>query len=182
MRQQHRQQQQKVVTVMMVMMGMCIAGYILGPPLYWRLKEGLAASLHSSSCPPCICDCSLHPLLSLPTGFGNDTFADCMKHDPEVSEEMEKSFTDLLSEEVKLREAEAQENQKYADIRLLEAKKIASQYQKEADKCNSGMETCEEAREKVEATLEAQKRITAMWELRARQRGWKEGSLRFRAY
>ncbi|RXH71703.1 hypothetical protein DVH24_025204 [Malus domestica] len=31
---------------------------------------------------------------------------------------------------------------------LLEAKKIASQYQKEVDKCSSGMETCEEAREK----------------------------------
>lgn len=58
---------------------------------------------------------------------------------------------------------------------LLEAKKITSQYQKEADKCNSGMETCEEAREKAEAALMAQKKLTSMWELRARQRGWKEG-------
>ncbi|KAB2604602.1 CRAL-TRIO domain-containing protein-like [Pyrus ussuriensis x Pyrus communis] len=44
---------------------------------------------------------------------------------------------------------------------LLEAKKVASQYQKEADKCSSGMETCEEAREKAEATLEAQRKQTA---------------------
>lgn len=104
-----------------------------------------------------------------------------MKRDPEVSEEMERSFADLLSEEVKLKEAEASENQRRADMALLEAKKMASQYQKEADKCSSGMETCEEAREKAEATLEAQRKLTAVWELRARQRGWKELPIKFSA-
>lgn len=74
-----------------------------------------------------------------------------------------------------MRETEAAENQKRADMALLEAKKITSQYQKEADKCNSGMETCEEAREKAEASLVAQKKLTSMWEQRARQRGWKDG-------
>ncbi|TYJ21422.1 hypothetical protein E1A91_A08G063600v1 [Gossypium mustelinum] len=54
------------------------------------------------------------------------------------------------------------------------AKKLASQYQKEADKCNSGMETCEEVREKAEETLSAQMKLTAMWEIRARQKGWRE--------
>ncbi|KAK9133291.1 hypothetical protein Scep_012819 [Stephania cephalantha] len=106
---------------------------------------------------------------------------DCAKHNPEVSEDMEKNFAELLSEELKLREAEALESQQRADMALLEAKKLASSYQKEADKCNSGMETCEEAREKAEATLLAQKRLTAMWELRARQRGWKEGSAKSHA-
>ncbi|KAF5191648.1 putative transmembrane protein [Thalictrum thalictroides] len=88
---------------------------------------------------------------------------------------MEKNFTELLSEELKLREVEALDNQRHADMALLEAKKMASQYQKEADKCNSGMETCEEAREKAEDALVEQRRLTATWELRARQRGWKEG-------
>ncbi|KAG8481089.1 hypothetical protein CXB51_025826 [Gossypium anomalum] len=55
------------------------------------------------------------------------------------------------------------------------AKKLASQYQKEADKCNSGMETCEEVREKAEEALSAQMKLTAMWE-RARQKGWREKS------
>ncbi|KAJ0682538.1 hypothetical protein HanPI659440_Chr16g0648441 [Helianthus annuus] len=64
---------------------------------------------------------------------------------------------------------------------LLEAKKLTSQYQKEADKCNSGMETCEEACEKAEAGLVSQKEQSAMWELRARQRGWKEAGVRDRA-
>lgn len=59
---------------------------------------------------------------------------------------------------------------------LLEAKKLTSQYMKEADKCNSGMETCEEAREKAEIALLAQKKLTATWEMRARQKGWKEGA------
>ncbi|KAM1919591.1 hypothetical protein ACFX15_023510 [Malus domestica] len=168
----------------LVIVGLCIAGYIVGPPLYWHFMEGLAAVSHSSSssssfvCPLCTCDCSSQPLLSIPIGLSNISFADCAKHDPEVNEDTEKNFVDLLTEELKLREAEALESQQRADMALLEAKKIASQYQKEADKCSSGMETCEEAREKAEATLEAQRKQTALWELRARQRGWKEGLTR----
>ncbi|XP_059439520.1 uncharacterized protein LOC132172094 isoform X2 [Corylus avellana] len=171
--------QQRALKIGMVLMGLCLAAYIVGRPLYHHLSEVLtAARRHVSSssyhrCPPCHCDCSSHPLLSFPD--------DCMKRDPEVSEEMEKSFMDLLSEEVKLREAEARENQQRVDMALLEAKKIASQYQKDADKCSSGMETCEEAREKAEATLEAQKKLTAMWERRARKRGWKDHPLELRA-
>ncbi|KAK5775175.1 hypothetical protein PVK06_043044 [Gossypium arboreum] len=57
---------------------------------------------------------------------------------------------------------------------LLKAKKLASQYQKEADKCNSSMETCEEAREKAEEALPAQMKLTTMWEIRACQKGWRE--------
>ncbi|KAA0034791.1 plant/T7A14-6 protein [Cucumis melo var. makuwa] len=91
-----------------------------------------------------------------------------------MNEETEKNFAELLSEELKLREAEALENHRRADISLLEAKKMTSQYQKEADKCNSGMETCEAARERAEATLASQKRLTTLWETRARQRGWRD--------
>ena len=100
-----------------------------------------------------------------------------MKHDPEMSEETEKSYVDSLSDELKQREAVALENQYRADMALLEAKKVTSQYQKEAEKCNSGMETCEEAREKAEAALEVQKELSEMWEMRARQRGWKEATI-----
>jgi hypothetical protein len=156
------------------MLAVTLAGYILGPPLYWHFMEGLAAVSHSSSCPPCTCDCSSQPLLSIPQGLSNISFSDCAKHDPEVNEDTEKNFTELLSEELKLRETESTESQQRADMALLEAKKMTSQYQKEADKCNSGMETCEEAREKAEATLTSQKKLTSMWELRARQKGWKD--------
>ncbi|PNX98003.1 cellulose synthase-like protein h1-like [Trifolium pratense] len=107
--------------------------------------------------------------------FSSLDYSDCAKPDPEVNGDTEKNFAELLSEELKLRENDALENQRRADMALLEAKKIASQYQKEADKCNSGMETCEQAREKAELALVAQKKVTALWELRARQKGWKEG-------
>ncbi|XVE78433.1 hypothetical protein DITRI_Ditri13aG0144700 [Diplodiscus trichospermus] len=121
------------------LLGMCLFGYLMGPPLYWHFMEGLAAQPH------------LQYLLTLP--LTEQCFL-CRTFDGRT---------------------EALESQLRANMALLEAKKIASQYQKEADKCNSGMETCEEAREKAEAALAAQKRLTAMWELRARQKGWREG-------
>ncbi|KAG2409225.1 uncharacterized protein HKW66_Vig0040470 [Vigna angularis] len=130
-----------------------IAGYIVGPPLYWHLVELLNHS-SSSSCTPCVY---------------------CAKHDPKVDGDTENNVAELLSEELNLRETEALKNQRRADMGLLESKKIASQYQKEADKCNSGMETCEEAREKAEMALVAQKNLSALWELRARHKGWQEG-------
>lgn len=42
------------------LMALCIAAYILGPPLYWHFMEGLPAFSSSSlsTCPPCFCDCS----------------------------------------------------------------------------------------------------------------------------
>ncbi|CBI28836.3 hypothetical protein AAG906_040209 [Vitis piasezkii] len=178
-----------LLKVLLGLLALCLAGYILGPPLYWHSMEGLAAvsrstsaaAASSSSCPACVCDCSSQPLLSIPHGLNNISFSDCSKHDPDMSEDTEKNFAELLTEELKLREAEALENQQRADMALLEAKKITSQYLKEADKCNSGMETCEEAREKAEAALAAQKKLTAMWLQRARQKGWKEGVAKSRA-
>ncbi|KAJ7296712.1 hypothetical protein O6H91_Y104600 [Diphasiastrum complanatum] len=79
-----------------------------------------------------------------------------------------------IHEELKLQEATNEERQLSSDNAYLEVKKLTSQYQKEAEKCNVGMETSEEAREKAEAllTLEAQK--TKLWEYRARQLGWQE--------
>ncbi|OWM85573.1 uncharacterized protein LOC116207408 [Punica granatum] len=172
--------QQRAVKAGLWMMGLCLVGFIIGRPLYWHLTEGFSSvsirHRKSLSCPLCDCDCSSQPLLSLMDGLNNHSFTDCMKHDPEVSEEMEKNFIDMLKEEVKLQEAQALENQQKADMMLLEAKKMTSQFQKEADKCSSGMETCEEAREKSESALEAQRSLTAMWELRARQRGWRDDS------
>ncbi|PWA35602.1 hypothetical protein CTI12_AA608030 [Artemisia annua] len=166
-----------IVKMLITFIGISMVGYLIGPPLYWHLLEALhRSSVAAVSCPVCNCDCDSQPLLSIPQVLSNGSFTDCAKHDPEVSGDTEKNFVELLSEELKLREAEALESQQRADMALLEAKKLTSQYQKEADKCNSGMETCEEAREKAEAALLAQKQQSEMWELRAKQRGWKEGS------
>ncbi|KAM7274850.1 hypothetical protein ACFE04_016716 [Oxalis oulophora] len=175
--------QTAVLKVGLSLLAVCMAGYIVGLPLYWHIKEGLASGFNNnshysvlSSCAPCAqCHCSSKPLLTIPQGLSNASFSDCAKHDPEVGEETEKNFAELLSEELKLRETDAVENQQRSELALLEAKKVMSQFQKEADKCNSGMETCEEAREKSELALVAQQRLTALWEQRARRKSWKEG-------
>ncbi|XP_047336325.1 uncharacterized protein LOC124939907 [Impatiens glandulifera] len=165
-----------LLKTILCILALCLSGYILGPPLYWHTMEGLAAINRPSSylsCLPCNCDCSSEPILSIPLGLINTSFTDCAKRDPEDTEDSERNLSELFSEELKLKEAEALESQRRADMALLETKKVSSQYQKEADKCNSGMETCEEAREKAEAVLLGQKKLSAMWELRARQKGWK---------
>ncbi|CAN4083748.1 unnamed protein product [Withania somnifera] len=156
----------KKVMFGVLIMGLCIVAFVAGPPLYWHLSESISSSTYYS-CPSCPCDCSNdQPLHSFPLV--------CMEHDLGVSEEEERNFTALLTEELKQMESETVGNQRRADMALLEAKKMVSQYQKEADKCTSGMGTCEEAREKAEIALEAQRQITSMWELRARHQGWKQ--------
>ncbi|XP_017221423.1 uncharacterized protein LOC108198165 [Daucus carota subsp. sativus] len=162
----------RIVKVIIWILAFCLTAYILGPPLYWHTSEALVSRF---SCPPCLCDdCSSHSLPSISQGLNITSFIACMKNDPDMTEEMEKTIINQLSEELKLMESEATETQHIADKTLLETKKLVSQYQKEADKCTSGMETCEEAREKAEIALRKQQENTARWELRARQKGWKD--------
>ena len=62
--------------------------------------------------------------------------ADCLRDDPEMKEERSKSQVKLLREELKLQKEVNDEAQQRAELAYLEAKKISSQYQKEAEKCN----------------------------------------------
>ncbi|KHN44113.1 hypothetical protein glysoja_050278 [Glycine soja] len=48
------------------MVALCIAGYIVGPPLYWHFIEHVNHSSSSSSCAPCVCDCSSQPIITIP--------------------------------------------------------------------------------------------------------------------
>ncbi|CAK9181071.1 unnamed protein product [Ilex paraguariensis] len=85
---------------------------------------------------------------------------------------MEKQFVDLLSEELKLQETVGEEHIHHMNITFGEARRLASQYQKEAEKCNAATEICEAARERAEALLLKERKITSLWEQRARQVGW----------
>ncbi|KAH0854266.1 LOW QUALITY PROTEIN: hypothetical protein HID58_090066, partial [Brassica napus] len=142
-------------------MVLCMVAYIAGPSLYWHLNETIAESLHSS-CPPLFCDCSSQPLLYIPDGLSNHSFLDARK-----GAKRTRVVSRMVAEELKLREAQAQEDEWRADSGV--------SVSEEADKCSMGMETCEQAREKSDATLDEQRRVSYMWELRARQNGWKEG-------
>lgn len=97
---------------------------------------------------------------------------DCGKDDPDLKEEMEKQFVDLLSEELRLQKAVGEEHSQHMNITLREARRLASQYQREAEKCNAATETCEGARERAESLLTKEKKITALWERRAKLLGW----------
>uniref|UniRef100_A0A0E0KSF6 DUF1068 domain-containing protein n=1 Tax=Oryza punctata TaxID=4537 RepID=A0A0E0KSF6_ORYPU len=171
----------------LVILAVASALGVSGPAFYWRYKKGFASSTSSSSvstsaaaivspsCPPCSCDCP--PPLSLQSiapGLVNFSTSGCGKNDPELSKEMEKQFVDLLNEELKLQQIVAEEHSHHMNATLVEAKRQATQYQREAEKCNAATETCEEARERSEAAISKEKKLTALWEQRARQLGWQD--------
>ncbi|KAL0872872.1 hypothetical protein Bca101_022577 [Brassica carinata] len=160
---------------------------VCGPALYWKFNKGFVGSARKSSvCPPCVCDCPPPvSLLEIAPGLANLTVTGeisilgfflaalhCGGDDPELKQEMEKQFVDLLTEELKLQEAVADEHSRHMNVTLAEAKRVASQYQKEAEKCNAATEICESARERAEALMIKERKITALWEKRARQSGW----------
>ncbi|TYJ11124.1 hypothetical protein E1A91_A11G253400v1 [Gossypium mustelinum] len=59
--------QTAALKVGLCLLGLCLFGYIVGPPLYWHFMEGLVAfSYTSNTCPPCLCDFSSQPLLTIP--------------------------------------------------------------------------------------------------------------------
>ncbi|OMO90927.1 hypothetical protein COLO4_18769 [Corchorus olitorius] len=105
-------------------------------------------------------------------GLANLSVTDCGSNDPDLKQEMEKQFVDLLTEELKLQEAVSAEHARHMNITFGEAKRVASQYQREAEKCIAATETCEGAREQAEAFLIKERKLTTLWEQRARQMGW----------
>lgn len=91
-----------------------------------------------------------------------------------MKEEMEKDIIALMSEELSLQQTVANETLQRADAALMGARKASSLFQKEAEKCNVGVETCEEARERAEAELAEELRLSEVWEKRARELGWND--------
>ncbi|CAI9098906.1 OLC1v1035637C1 [Oldenlandia corymbosa var. corymbosa] len=156
-----------------VISALCVSG----PAIYWKIKKSISLQNANASlrptCTPCVCDCAPPlSLLKIAPGLANLSVTDCGKDDPELKEEMEKQFVDLLTEELKLQETVGEEHIHHMNITLGEAKRLASQYQREAEKCNAATETCEGSRERAQALLTKEKKLTLMWERRARQLGW----------
>ncbi|XVF14725.1 hypothetical protein REPUB_Repub09cG0086400 [Reevesia pubescens] len=149
----------------------CLVGYIVGPTLFWRLKEKSRAEF---SCPSCVCDCSSQSQTDflLPPGVFNNTYSGCGKNDPDINEELEKDIVALLSEEITLQKVVSNDSLERAWGLTMDTSRASSHYQKEAEKCNAGVETCEEARERAEAELREELTLTASWEKRARELGW----------
>nr|XP_011466325.1 PREDICTED: uncharacterized protein LOC101303831 [Fragaria vesca subsp. vesca] len=151
----------------LVLVGVCLVGYTVRQSLHWRFI------METSSCPPCLCDCSDESAL-VPIDIINSSFTDCGKHEPEMKEEMEKDIVALMSEELSLQEAVANETLQRSEELLRTARSVSLHYQKEAEKCTAGVETCEEARERAQGQLAEELKASEIWERRARELGWEE--------
>ncbi|KAL2936675.1 Macoilin, partial [Bienertia sinuspersici] len=133
----------------------CLLGFaialtlsIFGPALYWKVNKGTKlGQYHKSSCSPCLANLSTEVTLVMKIHI------DCGKSDPDLQNEMEKQYAELLMEELKLQEVVAQEQIRHMNATYREARRVASQYQREAEKCTIAIETCEEARERAEALI-----------------------------
>ncbi|XP_057767871.1 uncharacterized protein LOC130988121 [Salvia miltiorrhiza] len=157
------------LVIFAVVSALCVSG----PALYFKFKKGLKLKGLSDSCPPCTCNCAPpRSLFQIVPGLANLSISDCGKDDPDLKEEMEKQFVDLLSEELKLEETVGVEHSHHMNITLGEAKRLATLFQHEADKCIAATETCEGARERAVVLLSKEKKLTSLWERRARQAGW----------
>ncbi|XP_021865851.2 uncharacterized protein [Spinacia oleracea] len=153
--------------------GIALTVLIIGLSLYWKGSKLGHHPSYSSNCSPCICDCP-PPLsiLNIAPGFVNLSIEDCGKSDPELETEMEKQYAELLMEELKLHEAVAQQQIRHMNATYREARRVASQYQHEAEKCTIAIETCEEARERAEALIRREMKLAFLWQQRAHSMGW----------
>lgn len=167
----HRMSSPGVLRCVLVLLILVFVGCIVGRPIFWYFGDNSHAQ---ASCLSCDCDCDSDNIFSAPLGFLNSSYSDCGKSDSEWSEELEKDAITLLSEELSLQKNVSEDSLKRTKALITDAKKSSSHYQKEAEKCNTGMETCEEARENAVAALTEERKLSALWEERARELGWKD--------
>lgn len=55
-----------------------------------------------------------------------------------------------------------------------DAKKTSLRFRVEAEKCNAGVAACESGRERAKAQVIEEHKLAALWEKRARERGWRD--------
>lgn len=91
-----------------------------------------------------------------------------------MNEEMKKDIATLLAEEISLHKNVTDGVLGRTKALILSAKKASAHYQREAEKCSIGIDTCEGGREKAEAALIEECKLSALWETRAIELGWKD--------
>ncbi|KAG5232516.1 Importin [Salix suchowensis] len=156
--------------VVLVLVAMFFVVYIFGLGLFSKGSSNDA----QASC-SCDCNCSenlstTHILVSPPLLLSLLMW----QHDPEISEEMKKGVADLISEEIGLQKRVANETLEQTWNSVIAARRVSLQYETEAQKCSAHTEACEAGRERAEAGLVEERKLTAMWEQRALELGWTE--------
>lgn len=80
----------------------------------------------------------------------------------------------MLKEQLSSQETVAKETVARTKALQEDAKKTSLRFRVVAEKCNAGVVACELSRERAEAWLVEEHKLTALWEKRARDRGWKD--------
>ncbi|KAF8038802.1 hypothetical protein BT93_B1377 [Corymbia citriodora subsp. variegata] len=80
----------------------------------------------------------------------------------------------MLKEQLNLQETVAKETVARTKALTENAKKTSLRFRVEAEKCNARVAACELSRERAEAQVVEEHKLTALWEKRARDRGWKD--------
>ncbi|PKI78244.1 hypothetical protein CRG98_001415 [Punica granatum] len=99
-----------------------------------------------------------------------NVLANCRETDPNMKKVLQHRVA-LLKEEIDLRETVARESLKRTEAAIEMSIKTSARFQNEAAKCRICVETCEEGRERAEAELVKERRLTRLWEKRARKQG-----------
>ncbi|OWM63791.1 uncharacterized protein LOC116215064 [Punica granatum] len=155
---------------------LCLVAFVLGSMavtvIKWRRTSTSLAYLSpaaGTSCSSCSCQCAVKPgHLPRPS--------DCRETDPNMKKVLQHRIS-LLKEEIDLRVTVARESLKRTETAIEMSKKTSARFQNEAAKCRICVETCEEVRERAEAELVEERRLTKLWEKRARKHGWTNNSI-----
>ncbi|KAJ6434376.1 hypothetical protein OIU84_017976 [Salix udensis] len=141
--------------VVLVLVAMFFVVYIFGLGLF---SKGSSNDAQAS----CSCDCNCSEVeISWTLEFINNSYPECGKHDPEISEEMKKGVADLISEEIGLQKRVANETLEQTWNSVISARRVSLQYETEAQKCSAHTEACEAGRERAEAGLVEEPHVIA---------------------
>ncbi|KAL6570015.1 hypothetical protein OROMI_014529 [Orobanche minor] len=167
----------KVLRMVLVLVGLLMICYVE------RHSKKYSTAL-ALSCLPCYCDCvSDTTLASLPADRTSiphlqskiEDFGFFYRRYPETRDEMKKDMIALLTEEISLHANVTSDSLQRTNVLTMSAKRASSHFQKEANKCIAGVETCEAARQRAGGVaLIEERKLTTLWMSRARDYGWKD--------
>ncbi|KAK4781691.1 hypothetical protein SAY86_015793 [Trapa natans] len=157
---------------------LCLTAFIVGSTLVavfeWRRSSSplttssvssISAAADASSCLSCSCRCHVKP-------HRCPHRPDYVKTQPNRKDLLDRIA--LLKEEIELLKTVARDSLKHTDAVIVALKRNSRRFQSEASKCRAWMETCEKGREMAEAEIVKERRLTKLWENRAREMRWRD--------
>ncbi|XP_030545537.1 uncharacterized protein LOC115751713 [Rhodamnia argentea] len=154
---------QKLLKGAVVLLGVSLLVFIVASSILFNYRRLNYSSRAQAPCGLCSCVCpsekGMFPLAS-----------ECGEND------VKESRLDLLKEQLSLQVTVAKETLARTKASMGDAKKTSLRFSAEAEKCTAGVVACELGRERAEAGFVEECKLAALWEKRARERGWKDSN------